>query len=133
MKAQTRSERGDMMKREDLLAPEKYNLVAEMERYAEDTGRLAIRWEDEQGEKKEVTYRELLKNANKISNVFAKYGLEKGDVVLVIIPRLIEAYQVYIAALKAGLVVIPSSEMLRSKDLQYRINHGDVKGISLDS
>lgn len=118
-----------MMKREDLLAPEKYNLVAEIERYAEDSGRLAIRWENEQGEKKEVTYSELLKNANKISNVFAKYGLEKEDVVLVIVPRLIEAYQVYIAALKAGHVVIPSSEMLRSKDLQYRITHGDVKGI----
>ena len=33
------------------------------------------------------------------------------------------------AALKLGLVVIPSSEMLRTKDLQYRINHGDVKTV----
>ncbi|MFE8697023.1 acyl-CoA synthetase MbcS [Cytobacillus sp. FJAT-53684] len=117
------------MKREDLLAPEKYNLVAEMERYAADSDRLAIRWEDEQGEKKEITYSQLLKNANRIGNVFANRGLEKGDVVLVIVPRLIEAYQAYVAALKLGLVVIPSSEMLRSKDLQYRITHGDVKGI----
>jgi len=36
---------------------------------------------------------------------------------------------VYLAALKAGLVVIPSSEMLRTKDLQYRINHGEVKAV----
>ena len=28
-----------------------------------------------------------------------------------------------------GLVVIPCSEMLRAKDLQYRINHADVKAI----
>ena len=28
-----------------------------------------------------------------------------------------------------GLVVIPCSEMLRAKDLEYRINHGEVKGI----
>ncbi|MBU8879735.1 acyl--CoA ligase [Bacillus sp. FJAT-29790] len=117
------------MKREDLLAPEQYNLVSEMERFAKDSDRLAIRWEDELGEKKEVSYKELLKNANKIGNVFIEHGLKKGDVLLIIMPRLIEAYQVYLAALKAGLVVIPSSEMLRSKDLQYRITHGDVKGI----
>lgn len=35
----------------------------------------------------------------------------------------------YLAALKIGMIVIPCSEMLRAKDLQYRVNHGDVKGI----
>ncbi|MFL6557303.1 MAG: AMP-binding protein, partial [Bacillus sp. (in: firmicutes)] len=34
-----------------------------------------------------------------------------------------------LAALKAGMVVIPSSEMLKEKDLQYRITHGDVKSV----
>ena len=38
-------------------------------------------------------------------------------------PRLIEAYITYIGALKAGLVVIPSSEMFRATDIDYRINH----------
>lgn len=117
------------MKREDLIAPEKYNLVSEMERFAGNKDKLAIKWENEQGEKKEITYSELILNANKIGNVFLENGLNKGDVILIIVPRLIEAYQVYIASLKAGIVVIPSSEMLRSKDLQYRINHGDVKAI----
>jgi acetyl-CoA synthetase len=117
------------MKREDLLAPEKYNLVSEFERFTGDNEKLAIRWENEIGDKKEITYNELIGNANRIGNVFSQYGLKKGDTLLVIVPRLIEAYQVYIAALKSGIVVIPSSEMLRTKDLQYRISHGDVKGI----
>lgn len=117
------------MKREDLLAPNHYNLVSEMEKYAEEPNRLALKWESEEGETREITYKDLLKNANKIGNVFLGSGLEKGDVVLIIVPRLIEAYQVYVAALKAGLVVIPSSEMLRTKDLKYRITHGDVKAI----
>jgi len=112
-----------------LIAPDKYNLVSEMEHFAKNNDRLAIKWENELGEKKEITYKDLLANANKISNIFYEKGLKKGDTMLIIIPRLIEAYQVYIAALKAGLVVIPSSEMLRSKDLQYRITHGDVKGV----
>lgn len=116
------------MKREDLIAPEKYNLVAEVERY-ETSNRIALKWENEAGEKRQLTYGELVKQVNRIGNVFIDNGLKKGDVVLVMIPRLIEAYAVYLAALKTGLVVIPSSEMLREKDLQYRIMHGGVKAV----
>ena len=35
-------------------------------------------------------------------------------------PRAIMTYELYLA-LKLGIAIIPSSEMLRTKDLQYRI------------
>lgn len=117
------------MKREDLLAPEQYNLVEEVEKFAADQSKIALIWENESGEKKNITYHRLIERVNKVGNVFLNHGLQKGDTVLVIIPRLIEAYEVYLGALKIGLTVLPSSEMLRAKDLQYRITHGDVKGI----
>ena len=117
------------MKREDLIAPQKYNLVSEVERYAKDAQKIALKWEDEAGEIEEITYKELIENANRVANMFSQSGLQKGDVILVMVPRLIEAYQIYLGALKAGIIVIPSSEMLRKKDIQYRINHGDVKGV----
>ncbi|WP_085505503.1 acyl-CoA synthetase MbcS [Thalassobacillus devorans] len=117
------------MNRESLIAPETYNVVSEIEKYAGDPDRKALQWEDEQGNQEEITYAELITNANKIGNAFKEGGLQKGDKVLIMIPRLIEAYQVYVGALKAGLVVIPSSEMLRTKDLQYRISHGEVSGV----
>ncbi|MEK3890385.1 acyl-CoA synthetase MbcS [Bacillus sp. FSL K6-3431] len=117
------------MNTENLIAPETYNIIQEIERFAQEPQRLAIKWEDEQGVKKEITYKKLLENANKIGNVFKEKGFEKGDTILVMVPRLIEAYEVYTAALKMGIIVIPSSEMLKAKDLDYRISHGDVKGI----
>ncbi|MCT2534411.1 acyl--CoA ligase [Aquibacillus koreensis] len=117
------------MKREDLIAPENYNIAMEMEKYAEDPHHKAIVWQDEQGNRREITYRNLMEQANKVGNVFNQLGLRKGDKVLVMMPRLIETYQVYVAALKTGVIIIPSSEMLRTKDLQYRISHGEVSGI----
>lgn len=117
------------MKREDLIAPERYNLVSEVERFAKEPNRVALKWENEAGETKQITYEQLVRRVNQAGNVFVKNGLQKGDVVLVIVPRHIEAYVVYLAALKAGMIVIPSSEMLKEKDLQYRITHGDVKGV----
>lgn len=117
------------MNREELIAPKTYNLVEEIEKFAKDKDKMAIKWIDDQENKKTLTYAELMTKANKIGNILRNNGFEKGDKVLVIVPRIIEAYMVYIAALKAGLVIIPSSEMLRTKDLQYRVDHGDVKGV----
>jgi acetyl-CoA synthetase len=117
------------MKKEELIAPQKYNLVSEIERFAGDPKRIALKWVCESGEEKQTTYAQLIKRVNKIGNTFLKQGLRKGDVVLIMTPRLIAAYEVYLAALKIGLVVIPCSEMLREKDLAFRIHHGDVKAI----
>lgn len=103
------------MKTEDLIAPKQYNFVSEIEKFAQNPDRLALKWENEEGETKEVTYSSLMKAANRIGNVFKDEGLQKGDVVLVIVPRIIEAYQVYLAALKLGLTILPSSEMLRQR------------------
>ena len=117
------------MNRENLYAPTSYNLVQEFEKYATDENRLALIWKSETGETKEITYKELMQLANQAANVFTKSGLTQGDVVLVMVPRLIEAYVTYIGALKAGLVVIPSSEMLRAKDIDYRLIHSEAKAI----
>lgn len=117
------------MDREALLAPKNYNLVDEIEKFANGDGKKAIVWENEEGDSKTVTYDELMALANQAANSFEKAGLAKGDVVLVMVPRLIEAYVSYIGALKAGLTVIPSSEMLRAKDISYRLNHSGAKAV----
>ena len=56
-------------------------------------------------------------------------GASKGDRVLVIIPRLPEAYFVFLGCLKAGIVPISCSEMLRASDLQYRMEHSSAKAV----
>ncbi|WP_153730667.1 acyl-CoA synthetase MbcS [Sporosarcina obsidiansis] len=117
------------MNREELVAPARYNIVSEFEKYAKGDGRKALIYVDSQNQQQEVSYDELIKAANRTANVLTANGLKKGDVVLVMVPRMIEAYVTYIAALKAGLVVIPSSEMLRSSDIEYRIEHSAAKAI----
>ncbi|AIF65833.1 acyl-CoA synthetase MbcS [Terribacillus saccharophilus] len=117
------------MERKDLIAPEQYNIVDEMERFVTDEDRKALIWMDEAGNKKEVTYKALFQDVNRTGNVLKELGLKKGDAILVMVPRVVEAYHIYAAALKLGLVIIPGSEMLKTKDLQYRIDHGNVKSI----
>src|SRR5690625_6897625 len=100
------------MNHKDLIAPLEYNMVSEFEQYTKDPDKLALIWENEAGNKKEITYAELIKNANKIGHTFLKAGLKKGDTVLVMSSRLIDKYEVYIYALKLLLIVILSDDKI---------------------
>lgn len=117
------------MKREELLAPESYNIVSEIEKYADGTNKRALIYVDSEGNQKHYTYDELMEDANRAASVYEANGLKKGDILLVMVPRLIEAYVAYIGALKAGIAVIPSSEMLRASDIEYRLEHSGAKAI----
>ncbi len=113
----------------NLLAPEQYNITEELERYSQDEKRQAIRWIDAQGNQRIVSYKELVERMNQYANVFTSLNIQRGDCVLVMVPRLPEAYSVYLACLKAGIVPIACSEMLRASDLQYRIEHASAKAV----
>ncbi|MDR7073795.1 acyl-CoA synthetase MbcS [Fictibacillus barbaricus] len=116
----------------NLIAPALYNLTSEIESYAKNPEKKALIWMNETHETETITYKKLMERTNQIGNALEGLGLEKGDRVLVIMPRLIETYAVYLACLKAGIVVIPCSEMLRAKDLSYRVQHSEAKAIIAD-
>jgi acetyl-CoA synthetase len=110
-----------------LIAPEHYNLASEIENHFSD--KIALKWENESGEKKTITYTELIKKANQLANGLTKMGLKKGDRVVVMSTRQIESYVIYLACLKAGIIISPASELLRAKDLVYRLNHSEAKAV----
>lgn len=109
------------------IAPEYYNITSEMEPHPSD--KVALKWLNEQGSCTEITYGELRKQANQLAGGLSGLGLRQGDRVLVMVPRSITTYVIYLACLKLGLAVIPSSEMLRAKDLSYRLRHAEARAI----
>lgn len=120
--------RGSAMKVEHM-APEEYNLTEELDVFARDVNRLAIRFLDDKGHRKDISYAELMNTVHQYANALTKCGLKRGDKVLVVVPRIPEAYYCYLACLKAGIVIIPCSNMLRANDFVYRIQHSEAKAI----
>ncbi|MBO1199537.1 acyl--CoA ligase [Staphylococcus simiae] len=117
------------MQKADLFAPEQYNIVSEIEKYSNNPTKKAILYHNTDGEDITVTYQQLIQQANKVGNVLKSHGLSKGDKIIIMMPRTIATYELYIAALKLGIAIIPCSEMLRTKDLQYRITHGEIDAV----
>ena len=92
-----------------------------------DRNRLAMVWVDQQGNEKKYTFWDLSRLSNQIVNMLIKYGVNKGDRVMIMLPRVPEWWTATIALIKRGAVYCPAPTMLTPKDLKYRINIADIK------
>ena len=97
--------------------------------------RTGTRWRSAgrmKGEQRTLTYSELKERSDALARGLLKSGMNKGDRIMILLPRVPEAYIAYMAALKAGLIVLPCSEMLMPSDIRYRMTHAEVKGVIAD-
>jgi acetyl-CoA synthetase len=92
-----------------------------------DRNKLAMVWVDQQGNEKKFTFWDLSRLSNQIVNMLIKYGVAKGDRVLIMLPRIPEWWTFTLAFIKRGAVYCPAPTMLTEKDLKYRINIADIK------
>ena len=92
-----------------------------------DRNKLAMVWVNQEGEEKKFTFWDLKRLSNQIVNMLIKYGIGKGDRVLIMLPRVPEWWTATLALIKRGAVYCPAPTMLTPKDLKYRINIADIK------
>ena len=92
-----------------------------------DRNKLAMIWVNQEGEEKKFTFWDLMRLSNQIVNMMIKYGVNKGDRVLIMLPRVPEWWTFTLGLIKRGAVYCPAPTMLTPKDLKYRINLADIK------
>ena len=73
------------------------------------------------------SYSDLDKASNRLVNALMSMGVKKGDAALVVLPRIAEWYHVLLGCCKAGVVAMPGTNLLKAKDLEYRIKRADAK------
>ena len=101
-----------------------------IDRWAEkDRNKLAMIWLNQEGKEKKYSFRDLKNLSNQAANILIKYGIQKGDRVLLMLPRVPEWWIFVIGLIKLGAVLCPCPTMLTSKDIKYRLNVGKFKMI----
>ena len=102
-----------------------FDVVAKRGRHADKTALIAI---DRTGENVvHHTYSDLDRLSNRFANALMTLGAEKGDFAFVMIPRIVEWYQVLLGCTKTGVVAMPGTNLLTAKDIEYRINRADAR------
>ena len=86
------------------------------ERHAEDSGRLALRYEDADGHEEQLTYRELADLSARFASRLAAAGVGRGDRVATLLPRCPELLIVAVGlGFAAGLFAfVGRDELLRA-------------------
>jgi len=93
----------------------------------EDRNKLAMLWVNQEGVEKRFTFWDLMRLSNQVTNMLYKYDINKGDRVMIMLPRIPEWWTITLALIKRGAVYVPAPTMLTPKDLKYRINVANIK------
>ena len=75
----------------------------------------------------EISFEALLERVNKLASALEKRGLEKGDVLAVLLPNCIEFIELYIAAGSLGMIFQPMDIRFRGKELANALKWTDAK------
>jgi acetyl-CoA synthetase len=76
-----------------------------------------------------LSYAELSERSNRVANWLRGLGTRRGDHVLVMLGNIAPLWEVILATMKLGAVIIPASTLLGPEDLEDRIARGDVKHV----
>lgn len=116
-----------------LIIPDHFNFAYDvMDAWAEECPeKTAMIWvsPEGEGEERRFTFGELKELTDRTAAYFHSLGLVRGDRVMLILKRRYEWWLAILACHKLGLVAIPASYLLTSKDILYRNNKAAVRAI----
>ncbi|HXD57245.1 MAG TPA: AMP-binding protein [Thermoleophilaceae bacterium] len=112
--------------------PERYNIAADVcDKHPRD--RLAMIWEDWQGNERRVQFGELQDLSAKFANVLQAHGVERGDRVATLLPSLPETAAVFLGSYKSGAILLSMSVLYGDEGIQHRLRDSGAKALVTDT
>jgi acyl-coenzyme A synthetase/AMP-(fatty) acid ligase len=116
-----------------LEVPKYYNFATDVVgRWAQDPHKLAMLWVNQHNEAKQITFAQFSERSSRAANALAHLGMQKGDRVMVMLPRIPAWWECMLALMKIGVIAIPCTTLLTPKDIEYRVGVAEVQGIITD-
>jgi len=110
--------------------PAQFNMAAvcsvRWAQQADTAGRTAIQVFADGAVQASYTYAQLQQQANRLSNVLAAAGVQRGDRVAIVMPQRFETAVAYIAVLQMGAVAMPLSMLFGPEALGYRLENSEA-------
>jgi acetyl-CoA synthetase len=113
--------------------PDFYNIGVDIcDKWAGQRYRLALIYQDENGQVEKYTFWELKRLSNRLANGFKASGLDPGDRIGILLPQCPETALSHIAAYKIGAIAIPLFTLFGTDALAYRLANSRAKAIVTD-
>ena len=88
---------------------------------------------EESGEECRLSFAALATRSNQVANWLRAQGVQRGDRLLLMLGNEAALWEVMLAAIKLGVVLIPTASLLARDDLRDRITRGSVRHVITSS
>jgi acyl-coenzyme A synthetase/AMP-(fatty) acid ligase len=108
--------------------PPRFNFARDVvDRFAADPNRPATLYRDVAGNETSITFGQMSEWIHRFAGLLDQLGIERGERVIVLLPRIPEWQITTVGTLLTGAVAVPTSmAVLSARDIQHRINHSEA-------
>jgi len=113
-------------------APEFYNFASDvMDGWARTQPQGLGLWcvDARTGAEQKFTFAELAALSRQAANVLHKHGVQRGDRVLVMLPRIPQWWIALLGLIRLGAVPIPATQQLSARDAAYRLQAAQIRAV----
>ncbi|MBK0422215.1 AMP-binding protein [Leucobacter sp. CSA2] len=96
---------------------------------AEGNDNVALWIAEEDGSEQKITFAELKRRSDQVANWLRGIGARKGDVAMLMLGNRLELWEIMLAAMKLGVVILPTSVVLGAHELVDRVERGTVSWV----
>ena len=89
--------------------------------------------DDPSGRGTQYSYAQMSERSARMANFLRGIGIGRGDRVLLMLPNRVELWDVMLAAMKLGAIVLPATTQLSPDDVRDRIEIGGAQFVVVDS
>src|SRR5689334_23327313 len=114
--------------------PERFNFARDVvDRWAADPDKLALLHLDPAGREQRVTFRQVQRRSAQLANALRGMGVQRGERVFVMLPRVVEWWETLVGVLRMGAVAMPGTSQLTDKDIVYRSGAAEASAVITDA
>jgi acetyl-CoA synthetase len=112
--------------------PERYNIARDVcDKHSRD--KLAMVWEDWQGNRRRVAWGELQDLSSRFANALEAHGAEKGDRVATLLPSLPETAAVFLGTYKSACILLSMSVLYGDEGIAHRLRDSGARFVVTDA
>jgi acetyl-CoA synthetase len=84
---------------------------------------------EEDGREEKISFADMSARSSQVAQYLQQCGVERGDRVLLMLPNRVELWEIMLAGIKLGAVLVPTTMLVSTADLQDRMERGRVRHV----
>jgi acetyl-CoA synthetase len=84
---------------------------------------------EEDGSEKKISYADMAGRSNQVANRLRELGVRRGERLLMLLPNRVELWEVMLACMKLGAIIVPTTMLVSTDDLRDRMERGAIRHV----